>query len=123
MRIMPLLQAACLSHVMLSACVALLMMRPHQPADVGPAQAAGRLRSERGQPVRAAADQGQNDAAMLGPNYESTMQLLKTADEAAAGGPLFYVVSRLRPGAGRGQAGRHGLERSTPTSSPSWCKR
>jgi hypothetical protein len=35
--------------------------------------------------------------AMLGPNYDSTMQLLKTANELQQEGPLFYVVSRYAP--------------------------
>jgi hypothetical protein len=35
--------------------------------------------------------------ALLGPQYEPTMALLKTADELQREGPLFYVVSRYTP--------------------------
>ena len=35
--------------------------------------------------------------SILGPNYDSTMQLLKTANELQQEGPLFYVVSRYAP--------------------------
>jgi len=35
--------------------------------------------------------------ALLGPNYDTTMQLLRTANELRKEGPLFYVVSRYTP--------------------------
>jgi hypothetical protein len=35
--------------------------------------------------------------ALLGPNYDTTMQLLHTANELRTEGPLFYVVSRYAP--------------------------
>lgn len=35
--------------------------------------------------------------ALLGPNYDATMQLLHTANELRREGPLFYVVSRYTP--------------------------
>ena len=35
--------------------------------------------------------------ALLGPNYDTTMQLLHTANELRKEGPLFYVVSRYTP--------------------------
>ena len=35
--------------------------------------------------------------ALLGPNYDTTMQLLHTANELREEGPLFYVVSRYTP--------------------------
>ncbi|HHQ4594194.1 TPA: hypothetical protein ACSP2D_003487, partial [Aeromonas veronii] len=96
MRIMPLLQAACLS-LMLSACVApLLMMSPtsqlmwallkplvgFDPNEVNLFE----------QPLIK-----DRMTAILGPNYDSTMQLLKTANELQQEGPLFYVVSRYAP--------------------------
>ena len=34
---------------------------------------------------------------LLGPNYDTTMQLLRTANELRQEGPLFYVVSRYTP--------------------------
>ena len=96
MRIMPLLQAACLS-LMLSACVApLLMMSPTSQLMwallkplVGFDPNEANLFE---QPLIK-----DRMTAMLGPNYESTMQLLKTADELQQEGPLFYVVSRYAP--------------------------
>ena len=39
--------------------------------------------------------------ALLGPNYDTTMQLLRTANELRKEGPLFYVVSRYTPRATR----------------------
>lgn len=96
MRIMPLLQAACLS-LMLSACVApLLMMSPtsqlmwallkplvgFDPNEVNLFE----------QPLIK-----DRMTAILGPNYDSTMQLLKTADKLQQEGPLFYVVSEYAP--------------------------
>ncbi|MBA2075367.1 hypothetical protein [Aeromonas veronii] len=96
MRIMPLFQAACLS-LMLSACVApLLMMGPtsqlmwallkplvgFDPNEVNLFE----------QPLIK-----DRMTAILGPNYDSTMQLLKTANELQQEGPLFYVVSRYAP--------------------------
>ena len=96
MRIMPLLQAACLS-LMLSACVApLLMMSPtsqlmwallkplvgFDPNEVNLFE----------QPLIK-----DRMTDILGPNYDSTMQLLKTANELQQEGPLFYVVSRYAP--------------------------
>ncbi len=96
MRIMPLLKAACLS-LMLSACVApLLMMSPtsqlmwallkplvgFDPNEVNLFE----------QPLIK-----DRMTAILGPNYDSTMQLLKTANELQQEGPLFYVVSRYAP--------------------------
>ena len=96
MRIMPLLQAACLS-LMLSACVApLLMMSPTSQlmwallkplVDFDPNEA-----NLFEQPLIK-----DRMTAMLGPNYDSTMQLLKTANELQQEGPLFYVVSRYAP--------------------------
>ncbi|HQQ63834.1 MAG TPA: hypothetical protein PLF22_09700 [Pseudomonadales bacterium] len=35
--------------------------------------------------------------ALLGPQYEPVLQLLKTADKVQREGPLFYVVSRYTP--------------------------
>jgi hypothetical protein len=35
--------------------------------------------------------------ALLGPNYDTTMHLLRTANELRKEGPLFYVVSRYTP--------------------------
>ena len=35
--------------------------------------------------------------ALLGPNYDTTLQLLRTANELRKEGPLFYVVSRYTP--------------------------
>ena len=96
MRIMPLLQAACLS-LTLSACVApLLMMSPtsqlmwallkplvgFDPNEVNLFE----------QPLIK-----DRMTSILGPNYDSTMQLLKTANELQQEGPLFYVVSRYAP--------------------------
>ncbi|HHQ4778024.1 TPA: hypothetical protein ACSP0C_001749, partial [Aeromonas veronii] len=96
MRIMPLLQAACLS-LMLSACVApLLMMSPtsqlmwallkplvgFDPNEVNLFE----------QPLIK-----DRMTAILGPHYDSTMQLLKTADKLQQEGPLFYVVSEYAP--------------------------
>ncbi|MBR7630066.1 hypothetical protein KAT72_13845 [Aeromonas popoffii] len=96
MRIMPLLQAACLS-LTLSACVApLLMMSPtsqlmwallkplvgFDPNEVNLFE----------QPLIK-----ERMTDILGPNYDSTMQLLKTANELQQEGPLFYVVSRYAP--------------------------
>ncbi|MEN9585718.1 MAG: hypothetical protein RLZZ616_2724, partial [Pseudomonadota bacterium] len=96
MRIMPLLQAACLS-LTLSACVApLLMMSPtsqlmwallkplvgFDPNEVNLFE----------QPLIK-----DRMTDILGPNYDSTMQLLKTANELQQEGPLFYVVSRYAP--------------------------
>ncbi|MGL6567542.1 hypothetical protein ACSZN4_18960, partial [Aeromonas dhakensis] len=96
MRIMPLLQAACLS-LMLSACVApLLMMSPTSQlmwallkplVGFDPNQA-----NLFEQPLIK-----DRMTAILGPNYDSTMQLLKTANELQQEGPLFYVVSRYAP--------------------------
>ncbi len=37
----------------------------------------------------------QRMTAMLGPHYEETMQLLRTADQLQRQGPLFFVISRL----------------------------
>ena len=96
MRIMPLLQAACLS-LMLSACVApLLMMSPTSQLMwallkplVGFDPNEANLFE---QPLIK-----DRMTAMLGPNYDSTMQLLKTANELQQEGPLFYVVSRYAP--------------------------
>ncbi|MGL6149703.1 MAG: hypothetical protein ACRC1N_00650, partial [Aeromonas sobria] len=96
MRIMPLLQAACLS-LMLSACVApLLLMSPtsqlmwallkplvgFDPNEVNLFE----------QPLIK-----DRMTAILGPNYDSTMQLLKTADKLQQEGPLFYVLSEYAP--------------------------
>ena len=96
MRIMPLLQAACLS-LMLSACVApLLMMSPTSQLMwallkplVGFDPNEANLFE---QPMIKDRMTG-----ILGPNYDSTMQLLKTANELQQEGPLFYVVSRYAP--------------------------
>ena len=96
MRIMPLLQATCLS-LMLSACVApLLMMSPTSQLMwallkplVGFDPNEANLFE---QPLIK-----DRMTAMLGPNYDSTMQLLKTANELQQEGPLFYVVSRYAP--------------------------
>ncbi|MNQ52404.1 hypothetical protein D3C85_664180 [compost metagenome] len=96
MRIMPLLQAACLS-LMLSACVApLLLMSPTSQLMwallkplVGFDPNEANLFE---QPLIK-----DRMTAMLGPNYDSTMQLLKTANELQQEGPLFYVVSRYAP--------------------------
>ena len=96
MRIMPLLKAACLS-LMLSACVApLLMMSPTSQLMwallkplVGFDPNEANLFE---QPLIK-----NRMTAMLGPNYDSTMQLLKTANELQQEGPLFYVVSRYAP--------------------------
>jgi len=96
MRIMPLLKAACLS-LMLSACVApLLMMSPTSQlmwALLKPL--VGFDPNETSlfeQPMIK-----DRMTAMLGPNYDTTMQLLKTANELQQEGPLFYVVSRYAP--------------------------
>lgn len=35
--------------------------------------------------------------ALLGPNYDTALQLLKTADQLQQQGPLFYVVSKFTP--------------------------
>jgi hypothetical protein len=35
--------------------------------------------------------------ALLGPNYDTTMQLLRTANKVQQEGPLFYVISRHTP--------------------------
>ncbi|MGE6126895.1 hypothetical protein ACLH0G_19595 [Aeromonas rivipollensis] len=96
MRIMPLLKAACLS-LMLSACVApLLMMSPTSQLMwallkplVGFDPNEANLFE---QPLIK-----DRMTAMLGPNYDSTMQLLTTANELQQEGPLFYVVSRYAP--------------------------
>ncbi|MEG3026612.1 MAG: hypothetical protein RR836_11190, partial [Aeromonas sp.] len=96
MRIMPLLKAACLS-LMLSACVApLLLMSPTSQLMwallkplVGFDPNEANLFE---QPLIK-----DRMTAMLGPNYDSTMQLLKTANELQQEGPLFYVVSRYAP--------------------------
>ncbi|WP_323885097.1 hypothetical protein, partial [Aeromonas hydrophila] len=96
MRIMPLLQAACLS-LMLSACVApLLMMSPTSQLMwallkplVGFDPNEANLFE---QPLMK-----DRMTSILGPNYDSTMQLLKTANELQQEGPLFYVVSRYAP--------------------------
>ena len=96
MRIMPLLKAACLS-LMLSACVApLLMMSPTSQLMwallkplVGFDPNEANLFE---QPLIK-----DRMTAMLGPNYDNTMQLLKTANELQQEGPLFYVVSRYAP--------------------------
>ncbi len=96
MRIMPLLQAACLS-LMLSACVApLLMMSPTSQLMwallkplVGFDPNEANLFE---QPLIK-----DRMTSILGPNYDSTMQLLKTANELQQEGPLFYVVSRYAP--------------------------
>ncbi len=96
MRIMPLLQAACLS-LMLSACVApLLMMSPTSQLMwallkplVGFDPNEANLFE---QPMIK-----DRMTSILGPNYDSTMQLLKTANELQQEGPLFYVVSRYAP--------------------------
>ncbi len=96
MRIMPLLQAACLS-LMLSACVApLLMMSPTSQLMwallkplVGFDPNEANLFE---QPIIK-----DRMTSILGPNYDSTMQLLKTANELQQEGPLFYVVSRYAP--------------------------
>jgi len=96
MRIMPLLQAACLS-LMLSACVApLLLMSPTSQLMwallkplVGFDPNEANLFE---QPMIKDRMTG-----ILGPNYDSTMQLLKTANELQQEGPLFYVVSRYAP--------------------------
>lgn len=96
MRIMPLLKAACLS-LMLSACVApLLMMSPTSQLMwallkplVGFDPNEANLFE---QPLIK-----DRMTAMLGPNYDTTMQLLKTANELQQEGPLFYVVSRYAP--------------------------
>jgi len=34
---------------------------------------------------------------LLGPNYDTAMQLLKTADQLQQQGPLFFVVSKFTP--------------------------
>ncbi|MGL4933185.1 MAG: hypothetical protein ACRC4P_07655, partial [Aeromonas sp.] len=96
MRIMPLLKAACLS-LMLSACVApLLMMSPTSqlmwallkplvgldPNEVNLLE----------QPMIK-----DRLSPLLGPHYDTTMQLLKTANELQQEGPLFYMVSRYAP--------------------------
>ncbi|MGE6109736.1 hypothetical protein [Aeromonas sobria] len=96
MRIMPLLKATCLS-LMLSACVApLLMMGPSSqlmwallkplvgfdPNEVNLFE----------QPLIK-----DRMTALLGPNYDTTVALLKTAGELQQEGPLFYVVSRYTP--------------------------
>ncbi|MFM4803818.1 hypothetical protein [Aeromonas bivalvium] len=96
MRIMPLLKATCLS-LMLSACVApLLMMGPSSqlmwallkplvgfdPNEVNLFE----------QPLIK-----DRMTALLGPNYDTTVSLLKTAGELQQEGPLFYVVSRYTP--------------------------
>ena len=96
MRIMPLLQAACLS-LMLSDCVAhLLMMSPTSQLMwallkplVGFDPNEANLFE---QPIIK-----DRMTSILGPNYDSTMQLLKTANELQQEGPLFYVVSRYAP--------------------------
>lgn len=96
MRIMPLLKAACLS-LMLSACVApLLLMSPTSQLMwallkplVGFDPNEANLFE---QPIIK-----DRMTAMLGPNYDTTMQLLKTANELQQEGPLFYVVSRYAP--------------------------
>lgn len=96
MRIMPLLQAACLS-LMLSACVApLLMMSPTSQLMwallkplVGFDPNEANLFE---QPLIK-----DRMTSILGPNYDSTIQLLKTANELQQEGPLFYVVSRYAP--------------------------
>ena len=96
MRIMPLLKAACLS-LMLSACVApLLMMSPTSQLMwallkplVGFDPNEANLFE---QPLIK-----DRMTSILGPNYDSTMQLLKTANELQQEGPLFYVVSRYAP--------------------------
>ncbi|MGY6040538.1 hypothetical protein [Aeromonas sp. AE23HZ002T15] len=96
MRIMPLLKAACLS-LMLSACVApLLLMSPTSQLMwallkplVGFDPNEANLFE---QPLIK-----DRMTAMLGPNYDTTMQLLKTANELQQEGPLFYVVSRYAP--------------------------
>lgn len=96
MRIMPLLKAASLS-LMLSACVApLLMMSPTS-------QLMWAL-------LKPLVGFNPNDAnlfeqplvkdrmtAILGPNYDTTMQLLKTANKLQQQGPLFYVLSEYAP--------------------------
>ncbi|MGK4474983.1 hypothetical protein [Aeromonas molluscorum] len=96
MRIMTFLKAACLS-LMLSACVApLLMMGPSSqlmwallkplvgfdPNEVNLFE----------QPLIK-----DRMTALLGPNYDTTVALLKTAGELQQEGPLFYVVSRYTP--------------------------
>lgn len=35
--------------------------------------------------------------ALLGPNYDTALQLLKTADQLQQQGPLFFVVSKFTP--------------------------
>ena len=35
--------------------------------------------------------------AMLGPHYDTALQLLKTADQLQQEGPLFFVVSKFTP--------------------------
>ncbi|MGY4025471.1 hypothetical protein ACW5WQ_05845 [Aeromonas rivuli] len=96
MRIMTFLKAACLS-LMLSACVApLLLMGPSSqlmwallkplvgfdPNEVNLFE----------QPLIK-----DRMTALLGPNYDTTVALLKTAGELQQEGPLFYVVSRYTP--------------------------
>ncbi len=122
MRIMPLLKAACLS-LMLSACVApLLMMSPTSQLMwallkplVGFDPNEANLFE---QPLIK-----DRMTAMLGPNYDSTMQLLKTANELQQEGPLLLRGLPLRPGTGCGQNRPAWCGTPTPTSSPSCCKR
>ena len=70
---------------------------------------------ERGQPVRAAADQGQNDrhAGTQLRHHHAVAQDRQRALQQE--GPLFYVVSRYARYRTR-QAGRHGVGTPTPTS-------
>lgn len=95
MRLMPLLRVACLS-LMLSACVAPLLMSPAS-------QLMGALLT----PL-VGFDPNEVDlfeqplikermVAVLGPDYDNTMQLLRTANELRQEGPLFYVLSRYSP--------------------------
>ena len=95
MRIMPLLKAACLS-LMLSACVALLMMSPTSQLMWALLKPLVGFDPERGQPVRAAADQGQNDRH-AGAQLREHHAAAQDRRRAATGGPLFYVVSRYAP--------------------------
>ena len=60
--------------------------------------------------------------AMLGPNYDTTMQLLKTANELQQEGPLFYVVSRYARYRTRPSRPAW-CGTPTPTSLPSCCRR
>ena len=61
--------------------------------------------------------------AILGPHYDNTMQLLKTADKLQQEGPLFYVVSEYAPVPDLSPNRREWCGTRRPTRCPCCCKK